>query len=154
MAGAPDIGDPAPDFVLPSIDGPFRLYDRLRESAVLLVFYPKDDTLVCTRQLCNYRDHLSEFRSLGIDVVGVNHDAAAAHERFAARYQLPFTLCSDLDRSVARSYGAQPWGVSAHRTLVVVGEDRRVWWRHSELRFFRREASELLQVIRELRASY
>lgn len=153
MPAVPDVGDPAPDFTLPSIDGPFRLYDRLRESAVLLVFYPKDETLVCTRQLCNYRDHLSDFRALDVDVVGVNHDSVESHERFAAHYDLPFTLCSDPDRRVTRSYGALPRAINTHRTLVVVGEDKRVWWRHAELRLFRREADELLGVIRELRAS-
>jgi peroxiredoxin Q/BCP len=152
VAGIPDIGDPAPDFVLPSIDGPFRLYDRLRESAVLLVFYPKDDTLVCTRQLCNYRDHLSEFAKLRIDVVGVNHDTIESHEQFAKRYRLPFTLCSDVDRSVCRAYGVLTQRINASRALVVVGEDKRVWWRHSELRLFRREANELLDVVRELRS--
>ncbi|HEY8121643.1 MAG TPA: peroxiredoxin [Myxococcota bacterium] len=153
MASAPDIGDPAPDFTLPSIDGSFQLYERLRESAVLLVFYPKDDTLVCTRQLCNYRDHLSEFEALQIDVVGVNHDSVASHESFAARYRLPFTLCSDPDRRVSRAYGVLPHAINARRSLVVVGEDARIWWRHSELRLFRREADELLSVVRELRAS-
>jgi len=154
VAEIPDIGDPAPDFTLPSIDGPFRLYDRLRESAVLLVFYPKDDTLVCTRQLCNYRDHLSDFAQLQIEVVGVNHDSVGSHEQFATRYKLPFTLCSDVDRSVCRAYGVLSSRINTNRALVVVGEDKRVWWRHSELRLFRRDADELLEVIRELRAEH
>lgn len=148
----PDVGDPAPDFTLPSTDDDFRLYQRLDEGAVLLVFYPKDDTLVCTRQLCNYRDNLSEFNALQVEVVGINHDAVATHERFAARYRLPFTLCSDGDRKVSRVYGALPYLWNARRALVLVGEDRRVWWRHTELRLFRRDAEELLDVIREQRA--
>jgi peroxiredoxin Q/BCP len=153
MAAHPDVGDPAPDFTLSSTDDYFRLYERLEEGAVLLVFYPKDDTLVCTRQLCNYRDHLSEFKALGVEVVGINHDTVSTHERFAARYRLPFTLCSDEDRKVSRVYGALPYLWNARRSLVLVGEDRRVWWRHAELRLFRRDAEELLQVIGELRAA-
>jgi peroxiredoxin Q/BCP len=118
------------------------------------VFYPKDDTLVCTRQLCNYRDHLSEFAQLQIEVVGINHDSVESHEQFAKRYQLPFTLCSDVERRVCRAYGALTQRINASRSLVVVGEDKRVWWRHSELRLFRRDADELLEVVRELRAAH
>ncbi len=153
MATHPGVSDPAPDFTLPSTDGDFHLYERLQEGAVLLVFYPKDDTLVCTRQLCNYRDYLSEFKDVQVEVVGINHDDVASHERFAARYKLPITLCSDVDRKVSRVYGALPYRWNARRSLVLVGDDRRVWWRHAELRLFHRDAEELLQVVRELRAA-
>jgi thioredoxin-dependent peroxiredoxin len=104
MAGHPDVGDLAPDFTLPSTEGPLNLYDRLRDGAALLVFYPKDDTLVCTRQLCNYRDHLSEFRAVGVERIGIDHDDLASHAAFASRHRLPFPLCADGSaRSVVRT---------------------------------------------------
>jgi peroxiredoxin Q/BCP len=148
----PDVGDPAPDFTLPSTEGPIHLYERLRDGAVLLVFYPKDDSLVCTRQLCNYRDHVSEFEGLHVEIVGVNHDSLASHEAFAAKHKLAFPLCADAERTVSHAYGALGDLWKARRVLVLVGEDGRVWWRHAELRLFRRSADELLQVVRELRA--
>jgi peroxiredoxin Q/BCP len=152
MARWPDVGDVAPDFTLPSSEGPIHLHELLRDNAVLLVFYPKDDTLVCTRQLCNYRDHVSEFADLGVQLVGVNHDDLGSHEAFAAKHKLPFPLCSDGERKVCNAYGALGELWKARRVLVLVGEDGRIWWRHAELRVFRRTADELLQVIRELRA--
>jgi thioredoxin-dependent peroxiredoxin len=153
MAAHPDVGDPAPDFTLPSTEGPLNLYERLREGAALLVFYPKDDTLVCTRQLCNYRDHLSEFRAVGVELIGINHDDLASHAAFASRHRLPFPLCSDEKREVCRAYGALPHAWNAKRVAVLVGEDARIWWRFAELRLFHRDAKDLLQVIQELRAA-
>ena len=151
MAAIPDVGDAAPDFCLPSTEGPYRLFERLRDACVLLVFYPKDATLVCTRQLCNYRDHLSEFEALGVELVGVNHDTIESHEAFAAKHKFPFPLASDADRVVCRAFGAFEHIWAAKRVLVLVGQDGRVWWRHSELRVFHRSAGELLDVIRELK---
>jgi peroxiredoxin Q/BCP len=152
MAAHPGVGDRAPDFTLPSTEGEVNLYERLRDGSVLLVFYPKDQTLVCTRQLCNYRDHLTAFRAAGVDLIGINHDDLASHAAFAKRYQLPFPLCSDPERRVCRAYGALVHTWNAQRVAVLVGDDGRIWWRHAELRLFHRDAKELLQVIEELRA--
>ena len=153
MAAHPDVGDPAPDFTLPSTDGDVNLYERVREGAVMLVFYPKDETLVCTRQLCNYRDHLSEFRAAGVELIGINHDDLESHAAFARRWRLPFPLCSDPERKVCRTYGALTGGINLRRVAVLIGDDARIWWRHAELRLFHRDAKELLAVIAELRAA-
>ena len=154
MAKPPDVGDPAPDFTLPSTDGPVSLSERLREgNAVLLVFFPQDNTLVCTRQLCNYRDNLSVFEKLDVDVIAINHDPLDVHTSFAAKHKFPFPLCSDPGRKVCHSYGALGDLFKLRRVLVLVGEDGRVWWRHSELRAFYRKAGELAKVIEELRAA-
>ena len=119
---------------------------------MLLVFFPKDNTLVCTRQLCNYRDHLSSFESLGVELIAINDDSLATHKAFAEKHKFPFPLCSDPERRVCNAYGALGDLWKLRRVLVLVGEDGRVWWRHSELRVFYRSASELERVIRELRA--
>jgi thioredoxin-dependent peroxiredoxin len=148
----PDVGDTAPDFALASTDGPISLSERLRDGAVLLVFFPKDNTLVCTKQLCNYRDHLSSFESLNVELLAINDDSIATHRAFAEKHKFPFPLCSDPERRVCNAYGALGDLWKLRRVLVLVGEDGRVWWRHSELRVFYRSASELERVIRELRA--
>ena len=142
-----EVGDPAPDFALQSTRGEISL-SKLRESgSVLLVFYPGDDTPVCTKQLCDYRDNLSVFADLGVRVVAINPQGLESHERFAEKYDLPFPLASDPDKSVCRAYGAIGLLGSAKRALVLVGSDGNVRWQRSDLPIFRRSADELREVI-------
>ena len=147
----PDVGDPAPDFTLPSTRGTLRLSELLEDGAVLLVFHPRDHTLVCTRQLCNYRDQLSMFEDFEVRIVAINDDPLDTHQSFAKKYGFPFPLASDADRKVCHAYGVllELWKI--RRSLVLVGEDRRIWWRHSELRVFHRSADDLRAVLEELR---
>jgi len=147
VAHAPDVGERAPDFELPSTQGPIRLSDRLAKSAVLLVFYPGDDTPVCTRQLCDYRDNLSAFRNLGVDVVAVNPQALASHASFAEKHDLPFPLCADEDKSVCKAYGATGLLGMTKRALFLVGRDGTVRYQKVDLPIFRRTADELRGVI-------
>lgn len=151
MPIVPDVGDHAADFTLASTWGDVSLSEMLRDGAVLLVFYPRDHTLVCTRQLCNYRDHLSVFEDLDVQLLGINDDSLEAHASFSRKYDLPFPLAADLDRKVCHAYGALLDLFKARRSLVLVGEDGRVWWRHAELRIFHRKAGELAAIIEELR---
>lgn len=154
MSVGPDVGDRAVDFNLPSTRGDVRLSLLLREGAVLLVFYPRDRTLVCTRQLCNYRDNLSLFDDLDVQILAINDDPLETHLAFARKYGFPFPLASDSKRQVCHAYGALLDLFKARRSLVLVGEDGRVWWRHAELRLFHRKAEELRGVIQELRRQH
>jgi peroxiredoxin len=147
MARVPDTGDVAPDFTLPSTAGEIVLSERLRERAVLLVFYPGDDTPVCTAQLCDYRDHLEDFAELGVDVIAVNPQSLESHERFGTKHRLPFPICSDPDRGVCRAYGAVGLLGMTKRALVLIGEDGLILWRRTDLPIFRRSADELREVI-------
>jgi peroxiredoxin len=151
MPSPPDVGAIAPDFTLPSTQGPITLSERLRKRAVLLVFYPGDDTPVCTRQLCDYRDHLAEFEGLGVDVLALNPQPLASHEQFAKKHRLSFPLLSDSDSSVCRSYGAVGLFGMTKRALVLIAKDGRIRWRHTDLPIFRRSAEELRVKIEELR---
>lgn len=150
MGQHPDVGQTAPDFRLPSTSGEITLSERLTEGPVLLVFYPGDDTPVCTRQLCNYRDHLEEFRDLGIQVLAVNPQSEASHARFAQRHRLPFPLLADAGGAVCRSYGALNFLGMARRALVLVGRDGRVKWRRSDFPLFHRTASEVRNAVQGL----
>jgi len=150
MARAPDVGGHAPDFTLASTAGNVTLSERLLERTVLLVFYPGDDTPVCTAQLCDYRDHLEDFADLGVDVIAVNPQGLESHERFAAKHRLPFPLCSDPDRSVCRAYGAAGLLGMTKRALVLIDQDARVRWKRTDLPIFRRSADELREVIAEM----
>ena len=140
MASGPEVGDRAPDFTLESTDGTIR-------HAVLLVFYPGDETPVCTRQLCDYRDHLGTFRDLGVDVLAVNPQSLDSHRSFADKHELPFPLCSDADGGVCKAYGATGLFGMTKRALFLIGRDGCVAWKKVDLPIFRRTADELREVI-------
>jgi peroxiredoxin Q/BCP len=100
------VGDEAPDFTFTHKNGsPASLKSLRQQKAVILYFYPKDDTPGCTAQACSFRDAYEDFVQAGAEVIGVSADESAAHESFASRYRLPFTLVSDADGSLRKSYG-------------------------------------------------
>jgi peroxiredoxin Q/BCP len=98
-------GEAAPDFELTSDSGERVVLSALRGKPVVLYFYPKDDTPGCTTQACGLRDSYDAFRERGAVVLGVSPDDEASHERFRAKYRLPFTLLADPDHEVAERYG-------------------------------------------------
>ncbi len=147
MSSPPEVGDTAPDFTLPSTQGEIALSERLRQRSVLLVFYPGDDTYVCTKQLCDYRDHVGAFEKLRVDVLGINPQSLASHQKFADKHGLSFPLLADTDKSVCRAYGALGLLGMAKRALVLIGSDGEVRWRRTDLPVFHRSAAELEEVI-------
>jgi peroxiredoxin Q/BCP len=100
------IGDPAPPFRLASTGGKEVSSSALKGRKFVLYFYPKDDTPGCTREACDFRDNLARLRKEGVEVYGVSKDSLASHQKFQAKYGLPFELLADEDNAVARSYGA------------------------------------------------
>ncbi|HMB07770.1 MAG TPA: peroxiredoxin [Isosphaeraceae bacterium] len=100
------VGEPAPDFTLPSATGePVSLGDFRGKSEVVLFFYPKDNTPVCTAEVCSFRDSYEAFREAGAEVIGVSADSVESHRRFAGRHRLPFRLLSDADGALRARYG-------------------------------------------------
>lgn len=98
------VGDRAPDFTLPDQQGnPVSLAD-LRGQRVVIYFYPKDDTPGCTKEACGFRDDYRLFEQAGIVVLGVSKDPASKHQKFIAKYELPFTLLTDAEAAVASAY--------------------------------------------------
>jgi len=98
----------APDFTLTSDEGEEITLSQFRGRKVVLYFYPKDDTPGCTKEACSFRDDYSLFALKGAVVIGVSPDSASSHQKFRAKYGLPFYLLSDPDHRVAEAYGA--WG--------------------------------------------
>jgi len=150
MPMAIQLDDPAPDFSLKDADGKeFRLSDH-RGKRVLLVFYPGDDTPVCTKQLCDYRDGIDSFRDLGVEVVGISSDDAESHRKFRDKHKLPFILLSDPDLQVAESYGCKAL-IGMKRGVFLLDEQHVVRYRHVEaVAVFRRRREELIEAIQEL----
>jgi len=102
------VGDEAPDFSLASDSGEAVTLKGLKGRPVVLYFYPKDDTSGCTTEACEFRDNWSAVEAAGAVVLGVSPDPVASHQRFKAKYRLPFPLLADPDHQVAEAYGA--WG--------------------------------------------
>ena len=100
--------DLAPDFTLTSDTGEAVTLSAFRGKKVVLYFYPKDDTPGCTKEACSFRDDYSLFMMKGAVVIGVSPDGAESHQKFKAKFGLPFYLLSDPDHAVAVKYGA--WG--------------------------------------------
>ena len=145
------VGDTAPDFTLKDGDGnDWRLSDR-RGRVVVLLFYPGDETPVCTRQMCSVRDHWEDYVATGAEVVGVSTDSVESHKLFAEHHRLPLRLLSDPGRRVAETYGAKSWLPGrAARSVVVIDAEGRV--RHNKaqaLSLFRPKDDEVLAAIRD-----
>src|SRR5436190_13643796 len=111
MAKGPKTGEPAPDFELAGTGGPFRLSEHRGERVVLL-FYPGDETPVCTRQFCSYRDRADEMSSLNATVVGISAQTVESHEKFREHHGLTVPLLADPEKDVVKFYGLNsPLGV-------------------------------------------
>ena len=133
MAKTPKVGEPAPDFELPGTDGPFKLSEHRGERVVLL-FYPGDNTAVCTRQFCSYRDRADEFAQLNATVVGISSQDLESHEGFIAKNNLTVPLLADVDKSVAKAYSAITPGIgSTKRAAIVIDEQGIVRDRHDHM---------------------
>ncbi len=102
------IGDKAPDFNLKNTNGEEVSLTELKGKRVILYFYPKDDTPGCTVEACNFRDDYNLYQEKDAVILGVSRDGEESHIKFTEKFDLPFTLLSDEDHSVAEKYGA--WG--------------------------------------------
>jgi len=144
------VNDKAPDFVLEDDQGgQFSLSEHAGEK-VLLVFYPGDNTPVCTRQLCDYRDGVEAFEGLGVKVVGISNDGAESHRNFRAKYELPFSLLTDPGLKVAAKYDSKGM-LGMKRSVFLVDEEGVIRYLHIEsLSLFRRRREELLQAISDI----
>lgn len=105
------VGSPAPDFTLAADDGREVSLRSLRGKPVVLYFYPKDDTSGCTTQACGFRDSWAAVEAAGAVVLGVSPDGVTSHQKFKAKFDLPFPLLADPDHAVAATYAA--WGAKS-----------------------------------------
>lgn len=104
VSGGLKVGDKAPAFAMPSLQGTVTLAG-LKGKNVVLYFYPKDDTSGCTKEACGFQEAMPKFKKMNAVVLGVSKDSLASHEKFAKKYKLGFNLASDEDVKVATAYG-------------------------------------------------
>ena len=126
---SPTVGDIAPDFTLSGTNGAFRLADH-RGQTVVLVFYPGDDTKVCTKQLCEYTDRWDDLSGLDATIVGISGKDLASKEKFAEKRALKVPLLADPDRAVAALYGAKQAVLGTKRSTFVIDGEGVIRFRH------------------------
>jgi peroxiredoxin Q/BCP len=121
-------GERAPEFTLPDDTGKDRsLTDFLNVGGMVLYFYPADFTPGCTRQACALRDLHSELQRANLRIVGISPQDPASHAKFRAKYQLPFALLSDEDKSVIKMYDVNgPLGIGVRRVTYLIDGNRRI----------------------------
>ena len=143
------VGALAPDFALRDESGDCWRLSEHRGRVVALLFYPGDETLVCTRQMCSVRDHWADYVATGAEVVGVSPGTMKAHSKFARHHDLPLRLLADEDGKVTQLYSAHRWmPVRTTRTLVVLDAEGVIRYRRVMLRIFRPFEKEVLLAIR------
>lgn len=144
------IGTQAPDATLIDSDGtPYQLSAAWSAGPAMLVFYPGDETPVCTAQLCSYRDRWIDFRSLHATLLAINPAAVARHQAFKDNHRFPFPVLSDPDSACCKAYGAKSW-YGTRRVAVIIDRGGRIRWYDAVLPFFKPSIDRLLL---ELRAS-
>lgn len=145
------IGDKASDFTLKDGNGNGWTLSENRGKTVVLLFYPGDNTPVCTAQLCSVRDHWSEYQATGAEVVGISTDSVESHKGFAEKNELPLRLLSDPDRKVSTAYDMRSWlpGRSARGVVVIDKEGKIAYHKTQPLSLFRPADEDVLEAIRK-----
>jgi|SRR5271170_554289 len=118
------VGDAAPDFALPDQDGITVSLDSLKGKNIVLVFYPADETSVCTKQLCEFRDNWETAQQKDAIVLGVNPAGAKKHASFRQHHQFPFPLLVDSGQEMASRYHAN--GLIVKRTVYLIGKSGKI----------------------------
>ena len=141
------IGENAPDFMLQDSDGNDWKLSEQKGKTVVLLFYPADETPVCTIQLCSVRDHWSEYQQTGAEVVGINLDTVEKHRRFAEHHDLPLRLLSDADGQAVKAYDMKNF-LGVKRGIVVIDGAGVICFTRTVIPIFRPTDDEVLRAIR------
>jgi thioredoxin-dependent peroxiredoxin len=151
-ASAMDSSKPAPDVALVDSTGrAVQLHALLGDKAVVLYFYPKDDTPGCTAEACSFRDQYEDFQKAGAEVIGVSADGESSHEAFKAKHRLPFTLLSDPSGAAAKAFGVKKtFGLIAGRVTYVIDKHKNIRHTFSSQLRVNKHVEEALAVVRGL----
>jgi len=144
-------GKNAPDFTLKDGDGnDWKLSEQTGKTVVLL-FYPADNTAVCTKQMCSVRDNWADYQATNAEIVGISTDSVASHKNFAGKYNFPFTLLSDAAGAVVEQYEVKSWlpGRSARAVVVVDKTGKIAYHKVQSLSVFAPSDTEVLAAIRD-----
>ncbi len=148
-----DVGNVAPDFALQDTNNQtWRLSDH-RGKVIALVFYPKDETPVCTKQMCSMRDNWQDYEATGAEVAAVSVGSVEAHKKFAEHHNLPQTLLADEKSEVTKLLNVRSMLGGSQRSVIVIDKDGIIRYRKSVLPVFRPTDDEVLAAIRAAQQS-
>jgi len=151
--GKVQVGDIAPDFTLPTLEGQMVSLASFRDKkAVVLYFYPRDNTFGCTAEACAFRDDYEVFQELGAEVIGISSDSEESHARFVRQYHLPFILLSDRGGKVRKRYGVpSTFGLLPGRVTYIIDKQGVVRHIFSSQFVPQQHVAEALKVLEALR---
>jgi peroxiredoxin Q/BCP len=148
-----EVNSLAPDFVLTDQSGaPVRLAERTAQHTVVLFFYPRDNSLGCTREACAFRDNYADFQAAGAEVIGISGGTTATKQQFVEKNELPFTLLTDADGAVAKAYelGTAFFGLVPARVTFVIDRQGIIRHRFESGSNMGKHVTEALRIVREL----
>ncbi|CAB4541147.1 unannotated protein [freshwater metagenome] len=128
-----EVGSQAPDFSLPGTGDKNYSLSQFRGVTVVLVFYPGDSTLVCTKQLCSYNNDLAQFEKVGAQVLAISHQNMDSHDKFTDKHKFGFPLLSDPDKKVLSEYGVVGFAGLPRRSVFVIDPNGVVKYVHRAL---------------------
>ena len=128
---------------------PYQLSQAWANGPAFLIFYPGDETPVCTAQLCSYRDQWSVFAQRGVTLVGINPASVERHKRFSERFAFPFPVLADPDGACCKAYGAAAW-YGTRRLTVLVDRSGAIRWQQAVFPFLRHKPERLLAELAKL----
>jgi len=153
MAESVKIGDPAPNFALFSETGEaVELQDYIGTKSVVLFFYPKDNSAICTKEVCYFRDNFEEFQKINnAEVIGISSDTEDSHKQFSETLNLPFMLLSDPDEDVRREYGVpKTLGIFPGRVTYVIDKEGVIRHIFSSQLKYKRHVKEALSALKSI----
>lgn len=146
-----NIGEKAPNFTLKDGEGKNWTLSENFGKVIALLFYPGDNTPVCTKQLCSVRDNWEDYAETGAEIIGISTDSVESHKEFAEKYNFPFTLLADEKGEVVEKYDVKSWipGKSARAVTVIDKEGIVRSHQVQSLSVFKPSDEEVLKAIRE-----
>jgi peroxiredoxin Q/BCP len=148
-----DVGDHVPSFILNDQDGKsFNVNDYIGKKVLVIYFYPKDESMVCTKEACAFRDSFDQFTKAGAMVIGVNGGTVASHKEFQQHYKLPFTLLSDPNNKVYNMFGVKNKMFFSGRETFVIDLTGKIVYTHEAMLEGKEHADDALQFVKAANA--
>jgi thioredoxin-dependent peroxiredoxin len=146
-----DVGDTVPKFTLKNQDGKtFSMKDSIGKKIIVIFFYPKDESMVCTKEACGFRDSAAAFTKAGALVIGINNGTVESHKKFVTDFNLPYQLLSDPDQTVIAAFGVKG-KLLTDRVTYVVDKTGQIVFKYHGLTEGKKHPEEVLQFLREMK---